>query len=216
MVVVPRIRCLLIGRHPVVLAALGSLLSSPPLRAESLIATRSSDAIEIVKQGGIDLVLCDIKAEPIGGRELSTILAAEPTIRLILLADVEDERMLLASLQSGAMGFFTKDTPVEEFLEGVEAVLNGQYVVGRNLVHQTLAKLNGRQDDDPRHGEARLSPSERAILALIGQAQSVRSIAEAQGITPKTVRNHLASIYRKLALRNRAEAVLWVARMGWA
>jgi DNA-binding NarL/FixJ family response regulator len=216
MAVVPRTRCLLTGRHPVVLAALGSLLSSPPVCADVLIATRSSDAIEIVKQGCVDLVLCDMKAEPIGGGELPAILAAEPTIRIILLADVEDERMLLASLQSGAMGFFTKDTPVEEFLEGVEAVLNGQYVVGRNLVHQTLAKLNGRRDNDPRDGVARLSPSERAILALIGQAQSVRSIAVAQGITQKTVRNHLASIYRKLALRNRAEAILWVARMGWA
>jgi DNA-binding NarL/FixJ family response regulator len=215
MAVVPRVRSLLIGRHPLVLAALGSLLSSPPLRAEVVIATRSSDAMEIVKHGSVDLVLCDVAAEPIDGRELRAVLAAEPTIRVILLADVEDERILLASLQSGAVGFFTKDTPVEEFLEGVKAVLDGQYVVGRNLVHQTLAKLNGRQGDDSQPG-ARLSPSERAILALIGQAHSVRSIAVKQGITQKTVRNHLASIYRKLAFRSRAEAVLWVARAGWS
>jgi DNA-binding NarL/FixJ family response regulator len=199
-----------------VLAALGRLLSEPPLLAEVEIATRSDDALELVKRGVVDLALCDVKADPVDGEELPALLAAQPATRVILLADAEDEPILLAALQSGARGFFTTNTPVEEFLEGVNAVLNGQYVVGRNLVHQTLAKLNSRQDSDPRDGVVRLSPSERAILALIGQAHSVRSIAVAQGVTQKTVRNHIASIYRKLALHNRAQAVLWAARMGWA
>jgi DNA-binding CsgD family transcriptional regulator len=47
---------------------------------------------------------------------------------------------------------------------------------------------------------------------MVGLAHSTRSIAAARGISPKTVRNHLANIYRKLELKNRSEAILWSAR----
>jgi DNA-binding CsgD family transcriptional regulator len=59
----------------------------------------------------------------------------------------------------------------------------------------------------------RLSPTERIILSLLGQAHSTRAIAAARGISDKTVRNHLASIYRKLEVRNRSEAIIWSLRM---
>src|SRR5256886_4382594 len=59
----------------------------------------------------------------------------------------------------------------------------------------------------------RLSPAERTILSLLGQAHSTRSIAAARGISDKTVRNHMASIYRKLEVRNRSEAIIWSLRM---
>jgi DNA-binding NarL/FixJ family response regulator len=205
-------RILLVDRHSLVLAALGRLLSSPPLNAEVLLTTRSTDAIEIVRQTSIDLVLCDVKAT---GPKLPAILTdLRPGIRVILIADAGDERLLTGSLQCGARGFFTKDTAVEEFLEGVKTVLNGHDVVGGNLVHQKLAKLGQTSGGETPRRVEQLSPTEREILALIGQAHSVRSIAASRGITRKTVRNHLGTIYRKLSLGNRTEAILWAARMG--
>jgi two-component system nitrate/nitrite response regulator NarL len=62
----------------------------------------------------------------------------------------------------------------------------------------------------------RLSPSEAGILSMVAQAQPIRMIAERRGISQKTVRNHLASIYRKIGVCNRTEAVLWTARTGLA
>ncbi|HEX2681166.1 MAG TPA: LuxR C-terminal-related transcriptional regulator, partial [Candidatus Dormibacteraeota bacterium] len=56
--------------------------------------------------------------------------------------------------------------------------------------------------------------TELEILAMIGQARSIPAIAASRGISNKTVRNHLAKIYRKLELHGRTEAVLWAARMG--
>ena len=202
-------------RQRLFLAALRTLLSSPPLNAEVVVTTQSSDAVKIAQQRPFDLVLCDVRSEPLGGPELCAILAERcPNVRVILLADREDESLLVDAFQSGAAGFFTKDTPVEEFLEGVNAVHNGHFTVGRHLLRQALARLAGQGTAARPDEVKRLSPSELGILSMVGQAQPIRTIAEQRGISQKTVRNHLASIYRKIGVCNRTEAVLWTARTG--
>jgi DNA-binding NarL/FixJ family response regulator len=76
-----------------------------------------------------------------------------------------------------------------------------------------LDRLAAKTQETRRSGGP-LSPTELAILAQIGQAKSISTIATSRGISPKTVRNHLASIYRKLDLRSRTEAMLCAVRMG--
>ena len=122
----------------------------------------------------------------------------------------------LNALQCGAAGFFTKDTPVAEFLEGVAAVVSGHFTVGRGLLRQVLAMMSGDAEVPPKTELKRLTTAELGILRMVGRAESVKKIAQQRGISQKTVRNHLASIYRKLAVRNRTEAMLWAARMGLA
>jgi DNA-binding NarL/FixJ family response regulator len=124
--------------------------------------------------------------------------------------------MLLRALACGAAGFFTKDAAPNEFLDGVQAVCAGHYAVGSKLAAAALAAFAGGQAGADPSSDAGLSPAEQRILNLVGQAQSTRSIAEARGISEKTVRNHLANIYRKLDVKNRSEAILWSARMGLA
>jgi DNA-binding NarL/FixJ family response regulator len=207
------LRTLLIDRQPLFLAALRRLMSSPPLNAEVAVSTQSSDAVDLAQQTDVDLIVCDLRAEPVSGAELAASLADQsPEVRVILLADWEDRGELVGALLCGATGFFTKDTSVEEFFEGVVAVRKGCYTVGRNLLQQTLAKLGGKQEDHEPITD--LSPTERSILVMIAQAQSIRAIASARGISQKTVRNHLGGIYRKLHLRNRTEAILWAFRHG--
>jgi len=208
-------RVLLIDRQQLFLSAMSRLLATDPLNAGVVMTTRSDEALEILREGATDMVVCEIKAEPIPGTELATVLAARyPEVRVVLLADPEDAPRLVAALMCGAAGFFTKDTPVEEFLAGIAAVRNGDYAVGRNLLQPLAAKLIGQAGGTPREEERQLSVVEREILVMIGQAQSIRTIGATRGVSQETVRNHLASIYRKLGLRNRTEAILWAARTG--
>jgi DNA-binding NarL/FixJ family response regulator len=210
-----RPRLLVIDRFALVVAAMSRLLSGPPLNAEVIATTRSSDALTIIEQNPVELVICEVKSQPLSGPELANRLATDaPAIRMIMVADSESEPLLPAALHSGAAGFFMKESAPEEFIAGVAAVLQGQCVIGRGLLGRALSLLasegGGRADE--RLGQ--LSPAECSILALIAQAQSVRAIAEVKGISPKTVRNHLAVVYRKLKVRNRAEAMLCAARLG--
>jgi DNA-binding NarL/FixJ family response regulator len=206
---------LLVDRQPLFLAALSCLLSAPPLNARVAVTTRLAEALEIIDRQPVDVVVCELPTEPVDGSGLPRGLAQRrPALRVILLADREDEGLLVDALTTGAAGFFTKDTPVAEFLEGVQAVHDGHFTVGRQLLRQTMARLAGQPEPSARDEVKRLSPTELAILILVGQAESIRTIAQRRSISPKTVRNHLASIYRKIGVRNRPQAILWAARKG--
>jgi DNA-binding NarL/FixJ family response regulator len=205
---------LVIDRQPLFLAALGSLLTSPPIWARLQFARESDAGLEIVSQGGVDLVLCEVTAEPISALDLANRLSKlTPRVPVILLGDAEDERLMTAALQSSVAGLFTKDAALDEFLVGVRAVLSGHRAVGANLMSRVLAHLS-HLPPPGRRPQSLLSATELEILTMIGEAKSVPAIAASRGISHKTVRNHLANIYRKLELRSRTEAMLCAARMG--
>lgn len=205
---------LVIDRQPLFLAALGSLLTSPPVRARLRFAPASDIGMNIVAAGGVDLVFCEVRTEPISALDLANRLSLlTPKVPVILLGDAEDERLMTAALHSSAAGLFTKDAALDEFLVGVRAVLSGHRAVGANLMNGVLARLN-QQPTPGRRPLSQLSATELDILTMIGEAKSIPAIAASRGISHKTVRNHLANIYRKLELRSRTEAMLCAARMG--
>jgi DNA-binding NarL/FixJ family response regulator len=205
---------LLIDRQSLFLAALGSLLTSPPVRARVQVAHNSATGLEIVKAGDVQLVFCEVRAEPIPAVELAQHLSElTPRVPLILLGEPEDEQAMAAALYTRVAGLFTKDAALDEFLVGVRTVLSGHRAVGSNLMGRVLERL-AENASQPKRAPGRLSPTELDILTMIGKAQSIPVIAASRGISHKTVRNHLANIYRKLELRSRTEAMLCAARMG--
>jgi len=209
------VRAVVIDPQSLFVAALASLLAAPPLSAEVLTAGRSDVGLDMVRQGGVHIVLCDVRAEPLSGRELAELLGRElPSIPVVLLADQENQGLLAAALSSGAAGLFTKDAGLDEFLVGVDAVLSGHRAIGSSLMDSVLNRLAHAPVAQPDRFGGKLSQTELEILTMIGRAQSVQTIATSRGISSKTVRNHLARIYRKLELHGRTEAMLWAARTG--
>jgi DNA-binding NarL/FixJ family response regulator len=209
------ITALVIDRQPLFVAALASLLSGPPLGAEVMSSSRSDAGLAMARTGPVDLVFCDLNAEPVSGIQVAKALAQDsPAVPVILLADRDDEHQLTAALHTTAAGFFTKDAGLDEFLVGVRAVLSGHRAIGSGLMDGVLGRLAQQHNAEPNRPSSQLSPTELAILTMVGRAQSVPAIAASRGISDKTVRNHLAKIYRKLELHGRTEAMLWAARMG--
>lgn len=205
---------LLIDRTPLFLAALGSLLTAPPVSARVQVAHDSDAGLEIALRGDVHLVFCEIKAHPVSALDVVERLSQlTPPVPVILLGEQEDERLLSAALHTSAAGLFTKDATLDEFLVGVSTVLSGHRALGSNLMGHVLARL-GDTVPQGRRPSNLLSPTELDILTMIGEAKSIPVIAAARGISHKTVRNHLANIYRKLQLRSRTEAMLCAARMG--
>ena len=209
------IKTLVVDRQPLFVAALGRLLSSPPISSRVVAAGRSDVALDIVRADSLSLVCCELHATPITGLELVRILGDErPEIPVVLLGDVGDEVQLTAALAANVAGLFTKNADPVEFLAGVNAVLSGHRAIGSGIISQVTARLASAVPHEARRFGNQLSPTELEILAMIGQAQSIPAIAASRGISHKTVRNHLAKIYRKLELHGRTEAMLWAARMG--
>jgi DNA-binding NarL/FixJ family response regulator len=217
--IVPRpaehIETLVIDRQPLFLAALGSLLSGPAVAAHVSSASRSDVGLDIVRTCQVDLVCCELHAEPLSGIELVQILAEErPDLPVILLGDGSDDGQFAAAMAANAAGLFTKSSDPDEFLAGVKAVMNGHRAIGSGVISHLTAHLVSSRGQEAKRVGHQLSPTELEILAMIGRAESIRAIAASRGISHKTVRNHLAKIYRKLELHGRTEAMLWAARMG--
>ena len=209
------IKALVVDRQPLFLAALGRLLSSPPISSHVVTAGRSDVALEIARTDRVSLVCSELHATPMSGLELARILSEErPEIPVVLLGDEGDEVQLTAALAANVAGLFTKSAEPVEFLAGVNAVLSGHRAIGSGIISQFTARLASSAPHDQRRFGNQLSPTELEILAMVGNAQSIPAIAASRGISHKTVRNHLAKIYRKLELHGRTEAMLWAARMG--
>lgn len=179
-------------------------------------AAQTTDAaLEILHREPVDVVLCDVRISPLSFRDFLGVVEGLPEAPpVVLLADMQDEGVLLAAIETGAAGFFTKDADPAQFLEGIRSVLLGHRAVGSNVMRLLVARLSGEDSASTRPGLGRLSRTEIDILTMVGAARSIQSIATARGISQKTVRNHLANIYRKLQLRSRTEAMLCAARMG--
>src|SRR5205085_4262990 len=107
------------------------------------LASRTDDALSRVEATGHDLVFCDFRSPPIPATELPARLAElKQKARVILLADQDDAGQLVASLDCGAAGFFTNDASADEFVEGIQAVTAGHYVIGGSLARRALARLS--------------------------------------------------------------------------
>ncbi len=209
------VEALIIDRQPLFLAALATLLEAPPLSAHVVTASRSDVGLDIARTQTISLVFCELRAEPLSGVELVNVLAAEERrIPVVLLGDDGDEPQLAAALAMSVAGAFSKNSALDEFLVGVRAVVSGHRAIGSGLLLRLLERPATLHTPESETLTGRLSPTELAILGMIGQAQSIPAIAANRGISHKTVRNHLAKIYRKLELHGRTEAMLWAARMG--
>ena len=205
---------LLIDRQPLFLAALASLLTAPPVRAVVQVAHDTDAGLEIALRGEVQLVFCEVRSVPISAVDLAERLSQlTPRVPVILLGEPEDERLMAAALHTSVAGLFTKDAAIDEFMVGVQTVLSGHRAVGSHLMGLVLSRLSDSATH-VRRPASQLSPTELDILTMIGEAKSIPVIAAARGISHKTVRNHLANIYRKLELRSRTEAMLCAARMG--
>jgi DNA-binding NarL/FixJ family response regulator len=206
---------IVIDRQPLFLAALSTLLGAEPLSARVTTCPRTDSAFEIARVRKIDVVFCEVRSMPMSGSEFVRLMAGEmPGVPVILLGDRDDEALMTEALMSPAAGLFTKDSSLSEFLVGVDAVLSGHRAIGSSLMGRVLDRLAHQPATDTRRSGNQLSPTELQILAMIGDAESIPAIAASRGISHKTVRNHLAKIYRKLELHGRTEAMLWAARSG--
>lgn len=192
------IRALVVARRPLEGLSLARLLSAAPLSWDV------ETAGDLAAEDGHDLVVFQVDQgqlpEP----------GAEIRPRLALVVESSDPRISVPAIRSGARAVFTRDTPVDEFLAGLSALVAGFAVLSESILLELVAA--GVELTAARRQE--LSRVERLVYDLIVDGRPVAEIAAARGISQKTVRNHTQSIYRKLGVRNRTDAVRAAGRVG--
>jgi DNA-binding NarL/FixJ family response regulator len=139
-----------------------------------------------------------------------------PECRIIVLAAVEDQRVLTDGLGCGARGYLTKDSSVEDLVDAVRAVARGETLIPPPMLGPLLTELIDRRQQ---HEQAlmkltALSPREREVLALLAQGAKTSAIADSLVISPETARTHVQNILGKLGAHSRLEAAAFVIENG--
>jgi DNA-binding NarL/FixJ family response regulator len=183
------------------------------------VAGEASDGLEAVKAAAElqpDVVLMDIRMPNLDGLEAARrILAADPRIRVLMLTTFDLDKYVYEALAAGASGFLLKDVTPEHLVASVRLVDTGDALLAPSITRRLVEKFAAPAEPAaaPRtpavHRDlAALTPREREILTLMGRGLSNTELAERLVLSEATVKTHVAHIFTKLSLRDRAQAVV--------
>lgn len=195
------------------------------------VSLNSEDGIEIVGEAGHglqpidriqdlkpDVILLDISTSEMDGIELiRTITQQCPEAKLLILTATRDEPMIVTALSAGAKGYVSKNASVADLRKAIRAVHLGDMWVERKLVARLLgreafADVSGGNAHGPANGV--LTAREQAVLRRLTSGGTNKDIAHSLFISEKTVKTHLSSIFRKLHLTRRLQAVIYAIKQG--
>ena len=195
---IPPIRLLLVDDHLVVRAGLAAVLK---FDARFQIVAEAADGLAAIaahRQHQPDITLLDVRMPCVDGLEAAHRIRAEsPDARLLMLTTSEAEEDLRRALDAGASGYLLKNSNAEELVTALLAVLRGERWMPAGLAR----RLHEHAQDPP------LSPRQLEVLELLAKGLSNKEIATVLGFTTDGTKAHLKSIYAKLGVQGRAEAV---------
>ncbi|MDH3943511.1 MAG: response regulator transcription factor [Anaerolineae bacterium] len=207
------IRVLVVDDHALFREGLAALFSST--EGIELVA-ESAGGEEAVAQADIllpDVILMDINMPGLDGVAATRkILRAHPTIGVIMVTMLEDDASVFAAMRAGARGYVLKGAQHEELLQTIRAVAGGQALFGPAIAARMMNFFQDIHDNPspaiPQDAFPELTAREREVLALIAQGANNSQIAEQLVISDKTVRNHITSVFSKLQVADRAQAII--------
>jgi DNA-binding NarL/FixJ family response regulator len=207
-------RILILDDHELVRRGLRTFLDHEPGLLVVGEAGTLADALPLVARYRPHLVLLDMKLPDASGMEAcQQLLAAAPTLRVLVLTGYAEEVTVAGAIKSGAHGYILKDMKLDDLARAIHAVAGGRgYLDPRVTQHAFRWIRIGASQNSLAQGLSKLSPQERLILPLLAQGKTNKEIAVHLHLSDKTIKNYLANIYTKLDVNRRTEAVAWFMR----
>jgi DNA-binding NarL/FixJ family response regulator len=176
------------------------------------------ETIRLARKLKPDLVLLDIALPDRDGIALaSEIKTVLPNTYVMIISMHSKVDYIVKAFQEGATGYVVKDSASERLVQGIEAVLRGEYFLDSSISHKVVQKLMRFPEKEAKITDAAydsLTPREQEIMVQLAEGTSVSKIAEDLFISPKTVENHRTNIMRKLHLHTTHELVRYAAKLG--
>ena len=191
--------------HAVVRDGLVAMISRWPDTTVVAEAQNGRDAVEQWKRHRPDVTLLDLRMPLLDGvGAIEQIRQVDPAARVILLTTFDGEEDIYRGVQAGAKAYLLKDAPRDEILNCIRKVHSGDTVVPSSLAAKLAERISG----------AELTEREMAVLRALAKGQSNKQIGRSLFISETTVKAHLKSIFAKLNVLSRTEAIAAAARRG--
>ena len=174
------------------------------------------DALAALDRHAPDIVLVDIRLPDGTGLDFVRAFRAKGSGRALILSVLGDRTTVLLAFECGASGYLLKDTPVEQIAHDIRALVAGGTPISAHAATHLLAVLSAAAAAKQRAAAAPLlTRRELDVLTMFSRGLSYRETGEALAMSPHTVSDHVKSIYSKMAVHSRNEAVFEAVQNGW-
>jgi DNA-binding NarL/FixJ family response regulator len=207
---VPSVRIVVADDHEVVRAGFAALLDTQPDFIVLGTASDGAEAVRISRDLCPDIILMDVRMPGTDGIEATRQLAGGTGgPRVIILTTFDLDEYVYDALCAGASGFLLKDVTAERLFDAVRVVAAGEALLAPTVTRRLISEFARlRPAAAPPSAVAELTPRETEVLRLLAEGLSNPEIAGRLVITEETVKTHVSRVLHKLALRDRAQAVV--------
>lgn len=162
-----------------------------------------------------DLVLLDIRMPEMDGVEtVKHIKQTYPELKVLMLTTFNDEEYVMEALANGANGYLLKDIEIEKLVEAIHDAIGEKMVIPPSVAAKLAQGLHKITPKKPSSALAELSEREKEIAVMLTQGFSNKQIAMALFISEGTIRNYISTIYSKIGVNDRTNAVLYFKNQG--
>jgi len=210
-----QVSILVVEDHPLYRKGLRTLIANEPDFALAGEAADGRKAVDLALELQPDVVLMDLQLPGQGGiAAIREIVAARPGLRILVLTLFQDDDSVFAALRAGARGYILKDTDEEDMVRAIRAIAAGESLFSPSVASRVLAFFANVRPVAPTAFPS-LTARERDILYLIAQGRSNAAIAGELSLSVKTVANNVSTIFGKLQVADRAEAIVRAREAGY-
>jgi DNA-binding NarL/FixJ family response regulator len=174
------------------------------------------EALEAAGRHRPDVVLMDIRMPKLDGIEATRRLVSQPhSPRILVLTTFDLDEYVYEALRAGASGFLLKDARADELLHAIRVIAAGEALLSPAITRKLIDDFARRPLQSTRPAAlSELTPRELEVLELIARGRSNSDIAGALVVSDATVKTHVARIFSKLSLHDRAQAVVLAYESG--
>lgn len=177
-------------------------------------ATDGAEAVRLARELSPDVVLMDLRMPNVDGlTAIERLRAEQPQVAVVILTTYNEDDLMLRGLRAGARGYLLKDTDRDTLLNTIRAAARGETLLKPEIMARLLSQAEPHLASKP-HGDLDLTDREREVLKAVARGERSKEIAARLGITERTIKAHLASIYNKLGVDSRAAAIAVASQRG--
>jgi len=212
----------IVDDHPIVRAGMRAILSSEADLNVVGEGANGADALRLVEDLRPDVLALDVQLPDLNGLEVTRRLHARPQTTnqrktaILILTVHTDHETIFGLLEAGAVGYVLKDEALETLVSAVRAAARGESWFSPAVASQVVRRAVGSARVEAPESLYTLTPRELDTLRLLGRGLDNTAIARQLVVTKRTVQNHISTIYAKLGVTSRTEAMLYAIRHGLA